>query len=430
MKFRLRERIKFFGLSYFSDKIARTAADFGFGTLFLALVLSFLFFLCGYMAADTVPFAVHYENAGSYKEFINNAFSEGGISLSVKNSLVCADSRINTYADGGDKAVYAMNGYDLIVDTRPSDMLIEFTQVAVKGGTEISYESYLALSAAEKNGYKLETRYTDKELVVSSAFVEKITVYLDGICAEGSLEYNAKAAAAYGKLKEEKANYSEDEYGKQLYYLYVRFYYASVSSVYYDAQAPVLRDYYYRNYIAANKAYYFYLFDGMCAGSFKTDGGVPVVFGGYFNKCADGAVDDVGGLIKTAFYDTVSYTFGSYFMGAVMQLPYLIFIPLILALLLWGVGKAVKNGWEKTFSGCFKTVSAFIWFSGFLTALVTFVCGFFVSAKLMYSYMPLIFGLLLLIRTIIFCITAVISKRKPPESEIENNNDDIFGEQL
>lgn len=430
MKIRLSERIKFFGLSYFSDKIARTAAGFGFGTLFLALVLTFLFFLCGYMAADTVPFATHYESAGQYKEFINYAFSEGGTSLSIESKRARADRHINTYADDGDKAEYAMNGYDLIVDTRPSDMLIEFTQVAVKGGTEIGYESYLALTEAEKSDYKLETRYTDKELIITTALVEKITGYLNGISAEGSTGYNAKAAAAYGKLKEEKANYSEEEYGKQLYYLYVQFYYSSVASAYYSAKAPVLRDYYYRNYIVANKAYYFYLFDEMCAGSFKTDGGVPVVFGGYFNKCADGEVDDIGGLIKTAFYDTVGYTFGSYFMGAVMQLPYLIFIPLILALLLWGVGKAVKNGWEKTFSGCFKTVNAFIWFSGLLTALLTFVLGFFVSAKLMYSYMPLIFGVLILIRTVIFCITTVITNKKSVEREIRNNNDDIFGGQL
>ena len=61
MKFK--RRLKFFGLSYFSDNIAGTAPEFGFGTLFLALLLSFVFFLCGYMAADTVPFAVHYENA-------------------------------------------------------------------------------------------------------------------------------------------------------------------------------------------------------------------------------------------------------------------------------------------------------------------------------------------------------------------------------
>ena len=168
----------------------------------------------------------------------------------------------------------------------------------------------------------------------------------------------------------------------------------------------------------------------MCAGSFKTDGGLPVVFGGYFNKCADGTVEDIGGLIKQVFYDTVGYTFSSYFMSTVFQLPFLIFIPIILALLLWGAGKFVKNGWNKTFSGCFKTVNGFIWGSALSTALITFVFGFFVSAKAMYPYMSLIFGLLILIRTVIFCVTSVIKNRMPSKAEIINNDDDIFGGKL
>ena len=118
-------------------------------------------------------------------------------------------------------------------------------------------------------------------------------------------------------------------------------------------------------------------------------------------------------------------------MSTVFQLPFLIFIPLILALLLWCAGKIVKNGWDKTFSGCFKTVSGFIWVSALLTALITFVFGFFVSAKAMYSYMSLIFCLLILIRTVIFCVTSVIKNKKPHEAEVMNNNDeDIFGGKL
>jgi len=426
MKFK--RRLEFFGLSYFSDNIAGTAPEFGFGTLFLALLLSFVFFLCGYMAADTVPFAVHYENALQYKEFVNDAFSEG---VTIENNRASFKRRVNTYTDDGDKAEYAKNGYDLIVDTRPSNMLIRFEQTAVKGENSIDYESYLALTEAQKSEYKLVTRYTDEELIITDGLTGKITAYFNGAGTEGSDGYNANAASAYAELTADRDKYSKEEYGKELYCLYVRFYYTSVSSVLYGERAPVLRDYYYRNYIAANKSHYLFMFDEMCAGSFKTDGGLPVVFGGYFNKCADGTVEDVGGLIKQVFYDTAGYTFSSYFMSTVFQLPFLIFIPLILALLLWCAGKIVKNGWDKTFSGCFKTVSGFIWVSALLTALITFVFGFFVSAKAMYSYMSLIFGLLILIRTVIFCVTSVIKNKKPPEAEVMNNNDeDIFGGKL
>ena len=379
------------------------------------------------MAADTVPFAVHYENALQYKEFVNDAFPDG---VTIVNNRASFERRVNTYTDGGDSAEYSKNGYNLIVDTRPSDMLIQFEQTAVKGGNIIDYESYLALTESQKSEYKLETRYTDEELIITAELTRKITAYFNGVSLEGSDGYNANASAAYAKLTADRDKYSDAEYGKELYYLYVEFYYTSVSSVLYGERAPVLRDYYYRNYIAANKAYYLFMFDEMCAGSFKTDGGLPVVFGGYFNKCADGTVEDAGGLIKQVFYDTAGYTFSSYFMSTVFQLPFLIFIPLILSLLLWCAGKIVKNGWNKTFSGCFKTVNGFIWVSGLLTALITFVLGFFVSAKAVYSYMSLIFGLLILIRTVIFCVTSVIKNRKPPKAEIINNDDDIFGGKL
>lgn len=424
MKFK--RRLRFFGLSYFSDDIAGTAPEFGFGTLFLALLLSFVFFLCGYLAADTVPFAVHYENALQYKEFVNGAFPDG---VTIKNNKASSERRVNTYTDDGDKAEYAKNGYELIIDTRPSDMLIQFEQIAVKGGNGIDYESYLALTQSQKSEYKLETRYTDEELIITDELTEKITAYFNGVSIEGSDGYNANASSAYTKLAADKDKYSQEEYGKELYYLYVQFYYTSVSSVLYGARAPVLRDYYYRNYIAANKSYYLFMFDEMCAGSFKTDGGLPVVFGGYFNKCADGTAEDVGVLIKQVFYDTVAYTFSSYFLSTLFQLPFLIFIPLILTLLLWCAGKIVKNGLNKTFSDCFKTVNGFIWVSALLTALITFVFGFFVAAKAMYYYMSLIFGLLILIRTVIFCVTSVIKNRRPAKAEIMNN-DDIFGGKL
>lgn len=425
MRFNFKERLKFFGLSYFSDKIARKAPQFGFGTLCLGLLFAFMFFFCGYLAADSVPFSCHYENAGQYKEFLNSAFSDDGLSVTVSDKKANAENLINTYTNGDDKVTYVKNGYNLIVDTRPSDMLIEFTQTAVKGETEISYESYLLLTEAEKSGYKIKNNYTDKKLTITAELIKKYTDCLDGISAD-----NAKLKAELDKLKVERENYTEEKYGTELYYLYVNYYYDSVSSVLHGAKAPVLRDYYYANFIVNGNAYYFYLFDAMCAGSFKTDSGVPVVFGGYFNKCADGKVTDIGGLIKDAFYSTVGYLTTSYFMGAMAQLPYLILIPIIIALLLWGIGKCVRNGWEKSFSGCFKIVSAFMWVSGLLTALITFVFSFFVSARLMYAYMPLTFALLLLVRTVIYCITTVITNKKSLESEKQNNIKDIFGGEL
>jgi len=428
---KLKQWLKTYGLGFFSDKIAKDAPKFGFTGVFLSLLMSFLFILFGYYGADVAPFATHYNNAGSYKEFIHAAF-DGGVDLTVENGKGVSGRIINTYSQDGD-AAYKKNGYNLIVDTRPSDTLIEFEQVAIRnnnGEYKISYEEYLALGEQNKKDYRLAVGYSGKLLEITPEKTEKYAAYLENISDAASDGYNQSAAEQYKKLKDSKADYGEDDYAKELYYLYVRYYYSGVRSVYASAEAPVLRDYYYANYITKGNAYYFYVFDDMCAGSFETDNGVPVVFGGYFRNRADGKVTDIDALISDSYYDTAGSIFGSYFVSAISQLPLLIFIPLILGLLTWGIGKAVKDCWEKSFSGCYKTVNVFVWVSALITALVIFIGGFITSARLLYSCIPAIFGGVLLIRTVIFCAVSAVKNRKRLVQSKRENNDDIFGGNL
>ena len=240
---RIKEWLKFFGLSYFSDKQASCAPQFGFIAVVLNIVLAFVFFMCGYYAADVVPFSAHYENATGYKRFIENAFSDR-LEIKVSNGKAVCDEKVNGYiSDEG----YGLNGYKLIVDTRPSDMLINFTQVAIKGESEISYEEYRELSDAQKKEYKVETRYTDSHLEFTEDATERYEAFLS---ADENL-----------KKQYEELDKSAGDYNEKLYYLYVKYYYTSANSIMYGAKAPVLRDYYYKNYIAGGKAYYLYIFD-------------------------------------------------------------------------------------------------------------------------------------------------------------------------
>ena len=70
---------------------------------------------------DVAPFSTHYNKAESYKEFIHSAF-DNGIELTIENHLGISGKVINTYTNEED-ATYKKNGYNLIVDTRPSDTL-------------------------------------------------------------------------------------------------------------------------------------------------------------------------------------------------------------------------------------------------------------------------------------------------------------------
>ncbi len=429
---KIKQWFKTYGLGFFSDRIAKDAPKFGFTGVFLSLLLSFLFILFGYFGADVAPFATHYNRAGNYKEFIHAAFNSG-VDLTIEKHTGVSGKIINTYTSEEDAAAYKKNGYNLIVDTRPSNTLIEFEQVAIRNGNsenKISYEEYLSLDEQTKKDYKLGVGFSGKLLEITPEMTAKHTAYMEQVSDQTSGRYSKDGAADYRKLKENKADYSEEEYSKELYYLYVRYYYTNVGSVYGSAKAPVLRDYYYANYITKGNAYYFYVFDDMCAGSFETDNGVPVVFGGFFGKCADGKVTDIDAFITDTYYATAGNTVVSYFVSTMSQLPLLIFIPLILGLLTWGIGKAVKDGWEKSFAGCYKIVNVFVWTSALITSLIVFICGFVASARILYNFIPVIFGGVLLIRLAIFCTVSTVKNRKRLAQSRQENNDDIFGGNL
>ncbi|HBN12919.1 MAG TPA: hypothetical protein DD415_04820 [Clostridiales bacterium] len=93
---RFKEWLKFFGLSFFSDKQASSATNFGFIVIVLNIVLAFVFFWGGYYATDVVPFSAHYNAASAYREFIDNAFQTNSIELRIENSTAVCNKKINS----------------------------------------------------------------------------------------------------------------------------------------------------------------------------------------------------------------------------------------------------------------------------------------------------------------------------------------------
>ncbi len=420
----MKKWIKFFGLSFFLNKEAEKAPKFGFGSVLLAMILSLVFFLTGYYTSDVLPFGRNYDHSEEYKQFIHTAF-DGNVHIKIEDQKAIANKQINTYTIDSDKASYSVNDYNLIVDTRPSDMLIHFDQVATKGKKEIGYEEYRKLSDEAKKEYTLKIEYSDKEMIVTSDMGKSYAEYLEKISTETDEEYSSEATKEYNELKSKQNDYSKEEYDKEIYYLYVKYYYSSVKSSFQGARAPVLRDYYYNNYITAEKAYYFYVFDNLCAGSFETDNGVPVVFGGYYTKCTNGDITNIDSFIKQVYYDTAGYTFASYLISTIALFSTLAVAPLLVALVMWGVRKIIKDSWEKSFAGCYKIVASFIWFSAFIVSMAIFIGGWFISARALYKLIPITFTTVLAIRTVVFCTSITIKKRKMLVDKNKQDNDEI-----
>lgn len=406
------EWLKFYFLGFFSEKQARKSNRTGALTIILSAALAFLLFFVGFYAADIVPFSTHYNNAATYRRFAENALGNGKTPVKINAEKAVYPVKINTFISDADKEKYCFDGYNLIVDTRPSDTLIRFTQYAVNGEEEIDYETYLALKEEDKKQYSLKIRYFDEELVLTDEDTARHTEFLDRTSVEGSEKYNKSAAEEYKKLKNDKQNLSDSEYAEQLYYLFIKYYYVGAGSLLKGAKAPVLCDYYYINFIIGGKSDFLYIFDTLCTGSFTSDRGVPVAFGGYYDGQPDGDVTDINGFIKQIFYDSAGAAVASYFYTVMMQIPFILIIPIVLALLLWLIGKAAKAGSNQGFTNYYKTTNCFVLFSAIFTAVITFVCGFLFSARIVAKFMPLIFGIILVVRALIsFVIVYAMSKR-------------------
>ncbi len=415
----MKDWLKTFGFSFFSDKNAAEAPRYGFISVFLSIVLSFAFFMFGFMAADVVPFSTHYDNAGQYKEFIHGAFSDNELRVEIKDGFAKCDTIVNTHTNKKDKEKYAKNGYNLIIDTRKSDTLIEFSQVAFKGDKEISYEEYLNLSDQKKEGYSLKTRYTDKVLELTSEKIKSYESYLEEISKEGTEKYNQEAATAYKELKEK--DLAQEDYVEEVYYLYVKYYFSKIELVLMSAKAPVLCDYYYLNFILGNNKNYFYLFDDMCIGSFETDKGIPSVFVGYCRNCTEGVLDvkSADKFVKDVYYNSVKYSMSSYLTSAMQMAPGYILIPVLVGFALFITSKLTKKRFGQNYSDCYKIANSFVWISALITGLATFVLAFFVFARKLYLFMPLIFALILILRTTVFYLTRSAKESEEQTDETE-----------
>lgn len=412
------EWLKFYFLGFFSEKQAKKSNRTGALTIILSAVLTFLLFFVGFYAADIVPFSTHYENAAKYRLFTENAIGNGKTPVKINAEKAVYPVKINTYTSEADKEKYCSDGYNLIVDTRPSDTLIRFTQYAVKGEEEIDYEAYLALDEEDKKSYLLKIRYFDEELVLTAEDTERHIAFFEQASVEGSEKFNKSAAEDYKKLNGDKQNMNDEAFAEQLYYLFIKYYYVGAGSLLQGANAPVLCDYYYINYLIDGTPDYLYIFDALCTGSFTSDRGVPVAFGGYYDGQPDGEVTDINGFIEQIFYDSAGAAAASYFYTALMQIPFILLIPILTALILWLTGKATKAKNNQSFTNYYKISNCFVLFSAIFTAVITFVCGFFFSARVVAKFMPLIFGIILVVRAFIsFAIDFKASKRSAENEE-------------
>ena len=415
--------LNFFGLSFFSDKIAKQARVRGVTNCVLGFLLTLIFIFCGVLAANNLTFYAHYGNSSNFKSFVGEALDKAA--LTVENGKLYSDKQVNTFIDESDAASYGVNGYNLIIDTRPVSALDDFQAYCLStDGQEISYEDYLALGEEERAKYEFKIRYTPDELVLTDDKVEGFEQYLSTSPDEDILKQ-------YYELIEIKNETSSEEYKSKIYALYVSAYYPDISAYERNGEVPLLRSYYYRNYLNTNDIQKsLFIFEDVLLGYFETDGGLSLTVYGYFNKVADGALtkDMTDEFILDTFSSSVSLSANVYLMNIVRFIPIFVGVPLLLAFIVkLIITFYIKDEKYKGYGVCFKIQCSYLAWAALFTAIITFICGYFVSSNILNTLPLTIFALIMAARTVVYLIyekLTVAKEQKAKTSEQEETLQD------
>ena len=384
--------LKFFGLGFFSDKLAKEGARRNFLNFVLSFALAIAFIFCGLLASNVLPFSFHYKRASQFRE----VFAElcDSANLVLENGILSADKRVNTFTETPSTTT---NGYNVILDVRPITALDDFDAYCLDGnGNRTEYSDWLKYSDEVKENYKFCLDYTDRELVLDGDKAAVYEAFLNSSSGEIAAEYESLQAQ----------NLPEQDYWRGLYELYVRAYYPDLSSYETDGAAPRLRTYYYRTYLGdATLTDYLILFDNMIAGSFETDSGNRETFYGFFDGISVGKLnsDNIDAVVRDAFGNSLGVNVTVFLNNIFRFLPVLLLIPLFCALICWIAFRAAKA--RKPYVDCLKIVGAFNVWSALLAAFGLFVCAYFTSLYVVNILpIPLFFAVILL-RTVIFTAT-------------------------
>lgn len=419
----MKKWFRFFFLSFFSHKVSRESVRRGYGNVFLGFILALVFLWAGFTFGDMLPFEAHYGNSPDFVASVQSVFADadtricaeiekGDLKVKKQGGEYAETLLINTFERDSDRQIYSVNGYNVVVDSRPANTLAEIEAYCISNdgkGTEISYEDYLTLSQVARLNFDFKLRYTGRALELDDETVEKYRVYVDGVSAENK--------SATEKLASDLAEglITKPEYNRGIYELYFANYYPEISAYESTSKVPLLRNYYYHNYISQGVGKYLFVFDDYMIGSFETERGIELSFYGFYSNLDDGVLIADGsteaeareladGFIKNAFRANWFLNAYAYVMNVISIAPFIALMLMVAALLcysvlkLWGVESIASLG------GMLKTVGSFVWFSGITSALFSVILSFFVKRSLVNALPLVLFFAVLVIRSVIFII--------------------------
>ncbi len=434
----MKKWFEFFCLSFFSDKISKEGAKRGYANVLLGLILALVFLWSGFVGGDMLPFSARYNNSPDFSATVRavlaNSDVDKRISVEIEDGHLKAKKHggeytesllVNTLENDTDKQNYSQNGYNVVIDSRPADTLAEVEAYCLSNdGQElvISYPEYLSLSAVAKLNFDFKLEYTGNALELNDESVEGYRAYLDGLGDENKAETEKLA----NDLLENKI--TKSEYNRAIYELYFVNYYPEITAYESTSKVPLLRNYYYHQYISKGIKNYLFIFDDYMAGSFETDSGIDLSFYGFYSNLENGALVAEGdtqakanaaadGFIKKSFSATSLLSLYAYAMNVFSLIPFIALMPMVVALLAYSILKLGGIESITSFGAMFKIVGSYVWISGAISAVLTMITSFFVQPSIITALPLVLFFITLAIRSIIFAINEAKSYTKQLEQQ-------------
>lgn len=436
----MKKWLKFFSCSFFSHKWSKEGARRGYINFFLSFILSLAFLWMAFVGGDMLPFYAHYDNAPDFVESIRSVFANSDsnkrIEAEIENGILkvkgddgeyVEDLVLNTFADGNQQS-YSTNGYNIIVDTHPADTLAEVEAFCISNNgtnTVVTYQDYLSYSDAVKYKFDFKLRYTGNELVLNDEMVKEYREYVDSTSDENK-------SATEGLANDLSSNkITQDEYNRAIYELYFTNYYPEITAYESSSKVPLLRNYYYHQYISEGENKYLFVFNDCIVGAFETQSGIDIAFYGFYSDLDNGSLiaegltqaeanDAVDNFIKKCFGSIAPLNLYGQAINTISLVPFIVLMPMVVALLAYSILKLRGIESITSLGATFKVVGSFMWFSSIVAAVFSVILSFFVPSNII-TALPLIsIFIFLLIRTIIFVGVETKSYMK----QIEQQNAD------
>ena len=421
----MKKWLKYFGLSFFSHQTAKEGTKRGYATVFLGFLLAIVFIWAGYAGADALPFGVHYNRspdfvASARRVFANEdvarridiAIEDGSLKAKKHGSEYAESLLVNTFENEADRQDYSVNGYNVVVDLRPANTPAEVEAYCISNdgkNTVISYEEYLTLSEVARLNFDFKLKYTGRALTFTAESIESYRAYLDGLNAETQ----AETRRLTNDLAENRI--TENEYNRAIYELYFANYYPEIKAYESTSAVPLLRNYYYHQYLSQGVEHYLFVFDDYMTASLETKGGIDVSFHGFYSDLENGAVVTeeasqksanaaVDRFIKQSYRATGFLNAYAHAVNVLSLAPYIAIMIMVVTLLTYSILKLCGIGSIPTLLAMLRIVGSFVWASGAVSGVLAVMMAFLVGHNLIRVLPLLLFFACLTIRSVIFSI--------------------------